>query len=225
MWFARGLGSSMALLAAAAVAAPGDALVVTGDVVNVRAGPGARDPVLFHVYRDQEAVELTRRDNWVQVQIPDRAADGWIHSSLLQVVGRMMPTDAEPDTSRGSAEGTLQAAKTAADPPTPIIETALSASESEALARFRSNVSEFNARAVAAAGVDLFTGAEALDGGTVRVLVTDAWDWVPEAGQTSYTNALFDRWRAAAAWSGPLRLQLVDPSGMVVREKSGPGTP
>ena len=82
---ARALGSAMALLATAAVAAPGDPLVVTSDVVNVRAGPGTDNPVLFHVTRDQQVVELTRTGNWVQVQIPDEAADGWIHQSLLAV--------------------------------------------------------------------------------------------------------------------------------------------
>ena len=91
MWSARALGSAMALLATAAVAAPGDPLVVTSDVVNVRAGPGTDNPVLFHVIRDQQVVELTRTGNWVQVQIPDEAADGWIHQSLLQVVERAQP--------------------------------------------------------------------------------------------------------------------------------------
>ena len=92
-------------------------------------------------------------------------------------------------------------------------------------AAFRGDVSELNARAVAVAGVELFTGAEAADGGTVQVMVTQAWDLVPEAGQRSYTNALFDHWRAAAGGAEPLRLQVVDPSGAVVSEKSGPALP
>ena len=58
--------------------------------------------------------------------------------------------------------------------------------------------------------------------GTVRVLVTDAWNMVPEAGQRSYTNALFGRWRAAAGGLGTVRVQVVDPGGTVVSEKSEP---
>ena len=201
---ARALGSAMALLATAAVAAPGDPLVVTSDVVNVRAGPGTDNPVLFHVARDQQVVELTRTGNWVQVQIPDEAADGWIHQSLLQVVERAQPPP--------EGEATTIAVRSAP-------------SESEAIALFRSNVGELNARAVAVAGVELFAGAEPADGGTVRVMVTEAWDLIPEAGQQSYTNALFDQWRAAARGSEPLRVQVVDPNGTIVREKSGPTTP
>ena len=64
------LGASMTLLATAAVAAPGDTLVVTGEVVNVRAGPGMGQPVLFHAYRDQQAEELARTDEWIHVTIP-----------------------------------------------------------------------------------------------------------------------------------------------------------
>ena len=204
MWSARALGSATALLATAAVAAPGDPLVVTSDVVNVRAGPGTDNPVLFHATRDQQVVELTRTGNWVQVEIPDQAADGWIHHSLLRVIERAQPA---PD----GAAGTVGARS--------------APSESDAIALFRSQVAEFNARAVAAAGVELFAGAEPADGGTVRVMVTEAWDLVPEAGQQSYTNALFDQWRAAAGASEPLRVQVVDPDGTVVSEKSGPATP
>ncbi|MGH6896121.1 MAG: SH3 domain-containing protein [Geminicoccaceae bacterium] len=204
MWSARVLGASMALLATAAVAAPGDALVVTGDVVNVRAGPGTDNPVLFHATRDQRVVELTRTGDWVQVQVPDEAADGWIHQSLLAVTEPAPPAPAEAPGSAGA--GSVP-------------------SGTDALALFRSNVTELNARAVAVAGVELFTGAEPADGGTVRVMVTDAWDLMPEAGQQSYTNALFHRWRAVAGGAEPLRVQVVDPSGTIVSERSGPKTP
>ena len=78
---------------------------------------------------------------------------------------------------------------------------------------------------MAVAGVELFAGAEPADGGTVRVMVTEAWDLIPEAGQQSYTNALFEQWRDAAAGAEPLRLQVVDPDGTVVREKSGQQRP
>ena len=167
MRFARALGSAMALLATAAVAAPGDPLVVTSDVVNVRAGPGTDNPVLFHVIRDQQVVELTRAGNWVQVQIPDQAADGWIHQSLLQVVER-----AQPARRRGRRR--------------PSTTRSVPVRERAPLALFRSNVTELNARAVAVAGVELFAGAEPADGGTVQVMVTEAWDLIPEAGQQSY---------------------------------------
>jgi hypothetical protein len=194
----------MALFATAAVAAPGDPLVVTSDVVNVRAGPGTDNPVLFHVARAQQVVELTRSGNWVQVQIPDEAADGWIHQSLLQAVEPAQPA---PDATAATV-GSRSAP-----------------SEAEALALFRSNVTELNARAVAVAGVELFAGAEPANGGTIRVMVTETWDLIPEAGQKSYTNALFEQWRAAAGGDDPLRVQVVDPDGTVVREKSGPTTP
>ena len=95
-------------------------------------------------------------------------------------------------------------------------------SEREALARFRANVDDLNARAQALAGVELFTGAEPAGSGTVQVLVTEAWHLVPQGGKESYTNALFGHWQAFADGSEPLRLQVIDPSGRVVGEKSRP---
>jgi hypothetical protein len=233
MTLARILGASMMLLATAAVAASGDALVVTGEVVNVRAGPGMSAPVLFHAYRDQQAEEVQRDDEWVQVRIPDHAADGWIHQSLLQMVARAEPATAQaPERLPEARPEGREDVEAPASPPLEsgtapsdsTIEAALPVPENEALARFRGVVREFNARALVVAGVELFTAAEPAGDGAVRVLVTEAWDLVPVAGQTSYTNALFERWRAAAGGSGPLRLQVVDPGGAVVSEKSGSGT-
>jgi SH3-like domain-containing protein len=233
MWVARILSASTALLATAAVAAPGDAWVVTGEVVNVRAGPGTRNPVLFHAYRDQRVVELTRVDDWVEVNIPGQATDGWIHQSLLQVVERAAPAapqapepapQALPEGSADMDTAAVPRLELGTAPSGQTIEPALPVSESEALAHFRGNVHELNARALEVAGVELFTGAEPTDDGAIRVLVTEAWDLVPQAGQTSYTNALFEWWRAAVGGSGPLRVQVVDPSGTVVNEKSGSGT-
>jgi hypothetical protein len=86
MRFASLAGSLVVLLGGAALAAPGDALVVTADVVNVRAGPGSDAPVLRQVDRDQQALELARQGDWVQVRLPDRDAVGWIHGSLLATV-------------------------------------------------------------------------------------------------------------------------------------------
>jgi uncharacterized protein YgiM (DUF1202 family) len=227
MRFARVVGSSMALLAAGAAAAPGDALLVTGDVVNVRTGPGTDNPLLFRARRDQQVMELARTAEWIQVRIPDRAADGWIHQSLLRVVERSQP--AGPETASAARPeapgGTETAQPPAPERPAALLERAVgttpAASEDQALAVFRSNVDELNARAVARAGLELFTGAEPAGDGTVQVTVTETWDLVPEAGRESYLNTLFGQWYLARGGAGPLRVQVVDPSGAVVSEKSG----
>jgi hypothetical protein len=96
------------------------------------------------------------------------------------------------------------------------------AATADALTRFRATVTQLNDRAVAAAGVDLFTGAEAAGDGTVQVTATEAWGVVPEGGQQSFMNTLFGRWQEAAGPGRPLRLQIVDETGQVLSERSGP---
>ena len=230
------VGSCVALLARLALAAPGDGLVVTGDVVNVRAGPGTEYQVQLQVHRNQPAVELAREGEWVRVELAGRGEEGWIHESLLEVSSRAQPAAAPatpaapaapPETARSTGELTVPSAQEPGPSAFPSVDGASPepSSESEALARFRSNVDDLNARAQALVGVELFTGAEPAGSGTVQVLVTEAWRLVPEAGQESYTNALFDHWRAVAGGPEPLRFQVVDPSGTVVSEKSGPGLP
>ena len=226
------VGSCIALLAKLALAAPGDQLVVSGDVVNVRAGPGTEYRVLLQVYQNQRAAELAREGEWVQVELTDPIAQGWIHRSLLESARRAQPpgaaatgeATATPETAGSAGEPASPSAPTADPAPPPATDTARAepVAESEALARFRGNVEEINARAQALAGVELFIGAEQVGSGAVQVLVTEAWHLVPQGGQESYTNALFGHWQAVADGSEPLRLQVIDPSGRVVGEKSRP---
>jgi hypothetical protein len=167
------------------------------------------------------------------VTIPGQTSDGWIHQSLLQAVGRAAPAapqapvpvpDARPEALKDAGTAVAPPLEAAPAPSGPAVDAAFPASESDAITRFRSVVEELNARALAVAGVELFTGAEPAGDGAVQVMVTEVWDLVPPAGRTSYTNALFDRWRAAVGGSGRLRVEVVDPSGAVVSEKSGLGT-
>lgn len=215
MRFATLAPSLVVLLGGAALGAQGDALVVTGDVVNLRGGPGSDAAILRQVNRDDQAVELARQGDWVQVRLPDRDTIGWIHGSLLATVVRRPAAPAAPVSGAqpGDAAAPAQPDQTAVigDPAT-----------AAALAQFRATVAELNDRAVAVAGVDLFTDVKALGDGLVQVTATDAWTVVPEGGKQSYTNALFGHWLAAAGGGQPLRLQVVDGAGQVLMEQSSP---
>lgn len=92
--------------------------------------------------------------------------------------------------------------------------------EPDAVKSFRETVTALNDSAVSVAGISLFEGVRSVGGGGVQVLATDSWTRVPEAGQASYMNALFDRWRSVANDLGPLSLQIIDPSGKVMMERT-----
>lgn len=93
--------------------------------------------------------------------------------------------------------------------------------EPAAVKSFRDTVAELNERAVSVAGISLFDDVRSTGGGGVQVLATDTWTTVPEAGQTSYMNYLFDRWQSMANGLGPLSLQILDPKGQVMMEQKG----
>ena len=260
MRFASLAGSLVVLLSGAALAAQGDSLVVTGNGVNVRVAPKSNAKILFQLYRNDPAVEVAREGNWVEVQLPDRGATGWIHASLVTVAGSAappapaaaepvppaappaaaepVPPPAPPAVATASPEPATEPAPATPPPPQEPAATAnghapelkpggsqLVAVEhpagTDALARFRDSVTYLNNRAVAAAGVDLFTGVKAAGDGVVQVTATDAWRTVPVGGQQSFMNTLFDRWLAAAGAGQPLSVQIVDGRGRVLKEKSG----
>ncbi len=214
-------GTLMILLSSAALATPGDHLVVTGNGVNVRLRPEAGSTILLQVNRNAAAVELGRKGGWVEVRLPDRNAEGWIHGSLLSAAnGASRPAAtaaAAPSASRSApTAGPTSAPSGSARPQLAAVDGG------DALARFRDSVTYLNNRAVAAAGVDLFTGVKEAGDGAVQVTATDAWKSVPEGGQDSFMRTLFDRWLAAAGNAQPRRVQVVDQSGHVLKEKSGP---
>jgi Bacterial SH3 domain len=199
------------LVAGAALAAQGDALLVTGSNVNVRAGPSTEAGVLARVGVDEPAIERRRQGQWVEVELPGQNVLGWIHASLLARA---------PDQARAAAADVDAGARATQIAATEALGT--EEPDDSPLGKFRRDVAYFNERAVAAAGVDLFTGVAPLGESGVQVVATEAWATMSEPGQQNYLNALFARWRAAAGPDQALRLEIVDPTGALMMEKSGP---
>ena len=217
MRLARLLGGLGAVLASTALAAQGDALLVTGSNVNVRAGPSAEAGILTRVGVNEPAIERRRQGQWVEVELPDQDLLGWIHGSLLAAA----PAQATPAPTRRDSASEVAAVDVGA---TDV--AAVDADDEEAdgtpLGRFRREVEYFNNRAVAAAGIDLFTGVASLGEGGVQVVTTEAWATMSHPGQQNYLNALFARWQAAAGADQPLHLEIIDSTGALMMEKSGP---
>jgi Bacterial SH3 domain len=213
-------GFALMLLGAAALAATGDLLVVTGDFVNVRAGPSGDAPVLMRVHSDQQVVELQREGSWVRAEIAGTdGEEGWIHSSLLAPL-RPAPPEVEPpapEAPRGE-----QRPPQAEDVPLMIEPAAGPNGDLGEIARFRETVSYLNERAATLAGAELFAKVEPGPEGAMRVVATETWSSLPPAGRQSYANTLLDRWAAAKESAGPAILQIVDSSGEVVMEKTRP---
>jgi hypothetical protein len=203
-----------------ALAANGDQWLVTGNGVNVRARPDAGALVLFQVSRNAVALEVGRSGEWVQVRLPDRHAEGWIHRSLLSA-GAGTGEPAAAAAADAKATSPAPAAPPWA-PDKPAASQLAAADNGDALARFRDTVTYLNNRAVAAAGIDLFTGVKQAGDRAVQVTATEAWKSVPEGGQDSFMRTLFNRWQAATGSTQPVRVQVVDQAGHVLKEKSGP---
>ena len=237
------LGGALTLggpfLATPALAAPGDTLVVTGDDVNVRVGPSSNARVKMRVFQDQQVMELQRQGDWVRAEIAGSGGqDGWIHGSLLaprdgERLAGPPAASAESPAAAAAAAPSAEGSVVAAPPPAgsagtgepATIEPAAAPSgdgDPPDLARFRQSVDYLNSRAVSVAGVGLFTTVEVVGDGTVQVAATEAWSTIPPAGQQSYANTLLDRWAAARGHGGPISVQIVDPDGQVLLERTRP---
>jgi hypothetical protein len=214
------VGAATLLLSGPALAATGDALIVTGNGVNVRAGPSGDAAVRMRVHLNQQVIELQREGSCVRAEIAGTdGQEGWIHSSLLAAPGDRAAeaeTEQEPETATRPAREQTDAL---------LVEPAAGPGpdgDLGELARFRETVNYLNGRAAELAGADLFAEVKPAPGGAMRVVATDAWSTLPPASRQSYANTLLDRWAATKASAGPVILQIVDPSGEVVMEKTQP---
>ena len=124
--------------------------------------------------------------------------------------GEALPAVGEPAPPTADAPATIEPA---AAPPH---------DEAAEVARFRQSVDYLNSRALSVAGVDLFTDVEPAGNGVVQVATTEAWSSIPPGGQQSYANTLLDRWAAARGYGGPASVQIIDPSGQLLLERTRP---
>ncbi|MGK0297350.1 MAG: hypothetical protein ACI9XC_000953 [Gammaproteobacteria bacterium] len=63
---------------------PGDGLIITGSIVNLRAEPSMQGKILLKLSRDKEVIEISRYQEWIEVATKREDFDtGWIHKSLL----------------------------------------------------------------------------------------------------------------------------------------------
>ncbi len=81
-------GLAALLSAGVATAAPGDVHRVTGERVNLRAGPSDDTNVRGQVVRGDELLELTREGDWVGVRVVDTGVEGWIYDGLTEIAVR-----------------------------------------------------------------------------------------------------------------------------------------
>ena len=221
-------------------AAAGDLWSVDGENVNVRSGPSTSTDVLMTINPGERIVEIASKGEWFFVEFPDHGKRGWVYGPLLTAPGTVAtaataapapaPEPAAPARSTVAPVATAEARQpeavdqvdAAVRPDVSTQVAALSPDEEPAAVKsFRETVTELNDRAVSVAGIDLFSDVRSTGGGGVQVLATETWSSVPEAGQSSYMNALFDRWQSVANGLGPLSLQIIDPDGEVMMERTG----
>ncbi|MGF1551694.1 MAG: SH3 domain-containing protein [Paracoccaceae bacterium] len=75
-----------ALVAAPALAGPGDVHEVTADLVNLRAGPSDDASIRDRLEGGAQVIELTRDGGWIGVRVEGTGQQGWIYGELLERV-------------------------------------------------------------------------------------------------------------------------------------------
>ena len=149
---------------------------------------------------------------------PSTAASEPVGTTARVRVGEAVELPAPVDLTAPQPGGSESAGAAPPKPALPQVAVVSGANDAAAIGLLKENVDYINASAMGAAGVTLFTGIRSLGDGVVQVTATDTWSTVPEAGKQSYMNSLFATWSAAAGGGPALRVEVVDPTGQVLRQ-------
>jgi hypothetical protein len=83
------VAAALCLAAAApALAAPGDVYKVTGEKVNLRAGPSDQSAVRGQVLQGDDLIELAQQGRWLGVRVARTGEEGWIYGELVRRVAQ-----------------------------------------------------------------------------------------------------------------------------------------
>lgn len=111
--------------AAPGLAAKGDPVRVLKPGVNLRSAPVLQAEVLLTVGPGEAMVELTRKGDWLFVNLPDKHRRGWVHRSV--VAGAADAPPGALDASPGAADASPDAADAPLEPPADSADAALGA--------------------------------------------------------------------------------------------------
>jgi hypothetical protein len=99
---------ALGLAAAPALAATGDVWRVSGERLNLRAGPSDADNIRTQLVRDEELVELRRSGNWLGVRSLRSGEEGWVYGELVEpVTASTLDGDAGPTAPATAGFGEL----------------------------------------------------------------------------------------------------------------------
>jgi Bacterial SH3 domain len=66
------------------VAETGDALIITGDIVNLRTAPSTDAASPIKLLKDRKVIEIQRQGDWVEIKTNrDDIKTGWVYKSLI----------------------------------------------------------------------------------------------------------------------------------------------
>jgi len=66
------------------LAATGDKLIITGDIVNLRTGPSTNAAAAIKLLKNHKVTEIQRQNNWIEIETHRKdIKTGWVHQSLL----------------------------------------------------------------------------------------------------------------------------------------------
>jgi len=173
------------ILATSVMAMPGDNLVITGSIVNLRQSPAMDAPVLLKLVQGRNVIEMKRVGDWIEV-LTNRSdvESGWVHQSLLASLH----------------------AHTESNNVATIV-------DSTAFRTFTDKFKEFNESITRLNGFVLFIQVEEVDIGKLQITATPEWFSATQEQREEILSTVFEMWSDIVEPGFSILVQVVDEHG------------
>jgi len=182
----------------------GDTHSVKAETAIVHESADKNSPHVEKLSRFAQVMEMDIQGEWYEVYVASSDLSGWIHSSMLMLLGA--------DTSNGDLAAPVTLSRSSMSP-TRIVKFKLKDSDkTPAMKDFEKYLLKYNARTNVLKGYIPFTKAEPLENGNLQLIVTSAWLKKSKARQRSSLITLYTKWKKAVN-NTELRVIAVDSLG------------
>ena len=202
-------------------AEPGDVLIVTGWVVNMRAGPSMDNDILVQVKKGQRLVEIRRQGNWIEAEtgLADTSS-AWIYVSLVEVDREEEQEEVAEEAEDVVDEDNRQndVAKTATEETTVAIAHEDARQDNAAKVEssfdlFRRDFAELNKRIKTRRGKTYFSNPQYKGKGVIEVTATEEWLGFSAKERNVDLSDIFEIWSTAMGDKGSITVFIVDRRG------------
>lgn len=180
-------------------AEPGDELVVTGSIVNLRTAASTASEAALKLLQGRKVIEIQRLDDWVEIETGrSDIRTGWLHQSLVAKASEVDLSIFE---------------KTEPEEVKLTIAEQMAKSDINRFEHFMQRFNDRNEVTIKQGGIIYFSDAKQNDDNAIKVIATEAWLTAEIEERQNTLSEVFKLWSDVVPVGSSITMKVFDEQG------------